>query len=199
MAEYRTPENPNKRPRRNRNDGFDYVPLAGLGIGLLVTMVALFVAYQLANRFLTTPPLEVNIPEAIIIQLTAPASPTPPPPTLSLETATPLPTPTLQPTEPPSDSEEAVDSAETPTPPIAVGSYVEVFDTGGAGLSVRGGPSTDNIKLLVVDEGTVLPVLEGPTEGSGLVWWKVLLDDGTEGWVAAQFLRVTNPPDGGNE
>lgn len=200
MAEYKTPENPKQRPRRNRNDSFDWVPLAGLGIGLLVTIVALFAAYQLANQFLTTPPIDIELPEAIVLQLTAPAEPTEPPPTLVAETPTPIPTPTLQPTS--SGTEAEGDSEATTVPPatpIEIGNYVEVFDTGGAGLSVRGGPSTDNIKLLVVEEGAVILVLEGPQDGNNLTWWKVLLDDGTEGWVAGQFLRVTDAPDGANE
>ncbi|MGB1252338.1 MAG: SH3 domain-containing protein [Candidatus Promineifilaceae bacterium] len=197
MAEYKTPENPQQRPRRNRNDSFDWVPLLGLGVGLIVTIAGLFVAYQLTNQFLTMEPLDVDIPLPVVVQLTAPASPTPMS-TDSAETPTPVLTPTL--VEP--ISAEAYPAPEEIIPPpsdIFVDGYVEVFNTGGAGLSVRGGPSTDNIKLLVVEEGAVVLVLEGPAEGSGLTWWKILLDDGTEGWVAAQFLTPANPPDGGNE
>ena len=68
--------------------------------------------------------------------------------------------------------------------------------TGGVGVTVRGGPSTSNVRLTVADEGAAILVIGGPTEGSGLTWWQVMLDDAeqTEGWVAADFLTPTGEP-----
>jgi hypothetical protein len=37
-------------------------------------------------------------------------------------------------------------------------------------------------------EGTVLTVLEGPTDADGYVWWKVRTPDGDEGWGADNWL-----------
>ena len=185
MARYQAPENP-KRPRRNRRDSFDWVPLIGFFLGILVTVVAVFFAYQWVTQYLETTPLDVEVPVAAVTTLTAPptAAPTE---TQPLETSTPIPTLTPEPTADLGDVPEVV----------TVNYYATVINTGGAGLSVRGGPSTDNIKLVTAQEGSLVLVLEGPTEGSSYTWWKVLLDDGTEGWMAAQFLEPAAAPEGG--
>jgi len=61
-------------------------------------------------------------------------------------------------------------------------------NTDGVGVVLRGGPSTDNIRVQLIDEGVAFLVIDGPAEGSDLLWWQVRLDDGVEGWVAADFL-----------
>jgi hypothetical protein len=71
-----------------------------------------------------------------------------------------------------------------------------VANTDGIGVSVRGGPSTDNIRLLLAPEGTLGLVIAGPEEGSGFIWWQLRLEDGTEGWVASDFLVPAAPPPG---
>ena len=184
MARYQVPENP-KRPRRNRRDSFDFAPIIGFLLGLIVTAAAIFFAYNWVTGYLETAPLPVDVPEAVVITLTAPATDAPTP-TRPLETPTTIPTLTPEPTPDFGDVPEVV----------TVNYYAEVTNTGGAGLSVRGGPSTDNIKLVTAEEGAIVLVLEGPTEGSSYTWWKVLLDDGTEGWMAAQFLVPAPAPEG---
>ena len=57
MARYETPEDPRdselkpRRLRRNRSDGRDYVPLIGLLLGIVVTIIAIVVAWQLVTNF----------------------------------------------------------------------------------------------------------------------------------------------------
>ena len=63
------------------------------------------------------------------------------------------------------------------------------------GVILRGGPSTDNIRIQLIDEGVVLQVIDGPAEGSDLFWWQVRLADGVEGWVAADFLAPAPEPE----
>lgn len=160
------------------------VPWKWLGMGLLLTIVGCIAALLLLNSVLSRKqPLAADTPEATVIILTAPPSPTtnvigsslPPTP---MPTFTPIPTP---------------DAAIAP-PQITADFYAVVANTDGLGVTVRGGPSTRNVALLVADEGTVLLILDGPQEGDGFSWWQVKLADGTEGWVAEDFLEPAAAP-----
>lgn len=90
-------------------------------------------------------------------------------------------------------TETVVLPAGTPgeTPPIteiAPGALVVVTGTGGAGLNLRAQPTTDARVIGSAKEGTVLTVLEGPTDAAGHTWWKARAPNGTEGWAAARYL-----------
>jgi hypothetical protein len=90
-----------------------------------------------------------------------------------------LPTPTLVPAVP----------AE-----IAIGIYVKVSGTEGTDLSFRAGPSTNYARLKIVAEGSVLKVLDGPSEADGYVWWQLQdISDGVVGWAVADYLEPTVP------
>lgn len=160
------------------------IPWKWLGMGLLFSVVACLAALLLVNLFLTrAQPTSVGATEPTVIVLTAPPSPTidvtgsavPPTP---MPTFTPIPTP---------------DAAVAPEE-ITSGFYAVVANTDGLGVTVRGGPSTQNVALLVAEEGTVMLVLDGPQEGDGFNWWQVELVDGTEGWVAENFLEPAPAP-----
>ncbi|MGD2040699.1 MAG: SH3 domain-containing protein [Anaerolineae bacterium] len=73
---------------------------------------------------------------------------------------------------------------------IAPGAPVEVYNTAGAGLNLRAQASTSGRVVLNVKDGTALTVTEGPEEANGYTWWKVETADGTEGWGAANWLRL---------
>jgi hypothetical protein len=192
MARYRIPPDPRdpdselskKRPRRQRRDSQENVPWLWLGLGVVVTAVAIGLAFFLANLFLTRPPLTAGaLPEPTIVRLTAPPSPTP-----SLTPA--LPAPTTAPTFTPIPTPDVAVAPEEVTP----GYYAVVANTDGIGVTVRGGPSTNNVRLTLASEGAIVFVLSGPAEGSDRLWWEVRLGDGTEGWVAADFLEPTAAP-----
>jgi hypothetical protein len=103
--------------------------------------------------------------------------------TLSLLTSTPEVTPTDTVVLP------GVTPADTPVPGgIRPGALVLVQGTAGAGLNLREQPSTYSKVVGKAREGTVLTVLEGPTEADDYVWWKVRAPDGSEGWGAANWL-----------
>lgn len=173
-----------RRPRRQRRDGREPVPWLWLGAGVVVTLVGVALATWMVTRMLARPPLEVaGGVEPTIIVLTAPPteipSPTPVRPTPSpVPTFTPIPTP---------------DTAVAP-PELTIGFYAVVANTDGVGVTVRGGPSTSNVALLIADEGAYGLVLDGPAEGSGFTWWQIQLEDGTEGWVAGDFLEPAAQP-----
>lgn len=81
---------------------------------------------------------------------------------------------------------------------VAVGGTVEVVNTGGLGLKVRGNPGTASGVRASVPDGTRMRVSGGPTQKDGYVWWQVSGGFGT-GWVAANWIRpastapVANP------
>lgn len=105
------------------------------------------------------------------------------PPVVTLEpTATPIPT-------------------DTPTPaaPTALepGVYGKVINTEGADLSVRAGPGTNNARIGIAPESSLVLILDGPRADENLqefVWWFVRVEDGTEGWVVQDFLEPSLPP-----
>lgn len=187
MARYQRPEDPRepngRRPRRFGGPAREPIPWPWLGLGVVITVIGIAGAVALANALLRRPPLTVSAVEPTIIVLTAPpaAAPTNTPvlPTPSpIPTFTPIPTP---------------NNAVAP-PEVTVGFYAAVANTDGVGVTVRGGPSTSNVQLLVAPEDTVVLVLAGPESANDLLWWQVRLEDGTEGWVAGLFLEPADAP-----
>lgn len=184
MARYQRPPDPRKsqetmrgRQQATGESSTEPVPWLWLGLGVFVTLIGLAIAGILLALFFFRQPLQVSLPTPTIIRLTAApgaaATATP-----GLPTATPIPTFT-----PPSTPDLSI-APEA----ITVGYYAEVANTDNIGVSLRGGPSTDNIRLELVPEGEAILVIGGPEEGSGFIWWQVRLEDGTEGWVAGDFL-----------
>jgi hypothetical protein len=189
MAQYQIPPDPRKendltppRPRQMRADSQEPAPWLWLLLGLVVSCVGLLMAVWVAMSFLLPPPLAVE-GEAVIVRLTAPATAVPSPTPIN-PTPTPIPSPTAEPTVAPG----------VVPPTITVDYYATVINTAGVGVSVRGGPSTANVRVTVVPEGSLLLVVGGPVEGDNLVWWQIRLEDGTEGWVAGDFLEPAAAP-----
>lgn len=186
MARYRRPPDPRKgerdhggpTPGRDQRSEKGAFPWLWLGLGLLVTIFGIALAVVLVSALLNREPLATTLPTPTIIRLTAPAT------SASedfgpLASATPIPTFTPPPTP---------DISIAPNE-ITVGFYAEVYNTDGIGVSLRGGPSTDNVRLELIPEETLLLVIDGPAEGNGFIWWQVSLSDDLEGWVAGDFLR----------
>jgi len=193
MAKYQRPPDPRESPQdfaeyQSRGKGGEErqpIPWKWLGLGILVTIVGLIGAALILSAFLFREPLPLAVEGPEIIRLTAPAG-GPATATAPLPTATNVPTLTPPPTP---------DISIAPAA-ITVGYYAAVANTDNVGVSLRGGPSTDNIRLLLIDEGTSILVIGGPEEGSGLIWWHVRAEDGTEGWVAGDFLIPVGAPSG---
>ncbi|VAW43038.1 hypothetical protein MNBD_CHLOROFLEXI01-2401 [hydrothermal vent metagenome] len=189
MARYEIPPDPRKskekRPRRLRRDSSEPTPWRWLGLGVIVTAVSIGLALLLVNNLLSRPPLPTSPIQPTIIILTAPPSPIPSP-TSPLPTPSPIPTFTPIPTP---------DTAFAPSE-VTVGFYAQVVNTDDFGVTVRGGSSTSNAQITVADEDTLLLVIGGP-EVDGVnnrLWWQIQLDDGTEGWVAGDFLEPAAGP-----
>ena len=162
---------------KSPQDNEEPIPWLWLGLGVIVTLIGLGIAYTIITTALSREPLPVTPIEPTIIVLTAPPSATP--------TATRnLPTPTVLPT---ATAVATVDYSLIPEE-ISVDFFAEVVETGGVGVRVRGGPSTSNAQVVVAPEGAVVLILAGPEEGNDFLWWQIQMDDGTEGWVVADYL-----------
>jgi len=87
-------------------------------------------------------------------------------------------------------------AANTPTPipstQIAPGIRAQVTGTESDQLSVRGGPGAANARIAMISDGVKVKVLEGPETADGKTWWRIQMDDGTIGWVVADFLKPTS-------
>ncbi|MCB9418435.1 MAG: SH3 domain-containing protein [Ardenticatenaceae bacterium] len=193
MAQYKIPPDPRDRGKKNNEKRLasgekpfsekEPVPWLWLGGGIIITLIGLGLSILLLRSFLLREPLAVTPVEPTIIVLTAPPSPT----------WTPLAEvvlPTVQPTFTPVPTPDVAVAPET----ITVGYYAQVVNTENVGVTVRGGPSTSNAPLTVANEGVVLLVLDGPVEANDFLWWEVRLPDGTEGWVAGDFIEPVAAP-----
>lgn len=159
------------------------VPWLWLGLGFVFTLIGLFAITWLLGNFLTQPPEKPPAEAPIIVQLTAPPIPTA---TIPVNP----PTPTVAPTA----TTAATPDRSVAPDEITVGYYATVVGTGGVGVTVRNGPNTSNLPVVVASEGSYLLVMEGPTPGGNYQWWRIRLGDGTEGWVAGDFLSPSAAP-----
>jgi uncharacterized protein YraI len=73
------------------------------------------------------------------------------------------------------------------------GGLAEVSGTGADELRIRSGPGLTYETLGTIADGMALAVLEGPEESDGHQWWKVVTNDGQEGWVAGEWVRPVSP------
>lgn len=189
MARYQKPPDPRdselkpQRPRRQRQGEGQPFPWLWFGLGIVVTVIGIVLALALVNMLLAREPLATTLPTPTIIRLTAPpepqASATPGQPTpTAIPTLTPVPTRNLA----------------SPPAEVAVGYYAQVDGTGDAGLTIRGGPSTDNVRIMRAAEDSMMLVIGGPEESGDFTWWQVRLLDGTEGWAAGEFLAPAPAP-----
>lgn len=189
MAHYKIPPDPRDRGKKSEEKKRpltekEPVPWVWLGGGVLITLIGFSLSILLLRSFLLREPLAVNPIEPTVIILTAPPSPTWTP--LSAVAA-----PTVQPTFTPVPTPDIAVAPET----ITVGYYAQVVNTDNVGVTVRGGPSTSNAPLTVANEGIVLLVLDGPVEANEFLWWQIRLPDGTEGWVAGDFIEPVAAPE----
>lgn len=185
MAQYKVPPDPRDPDAKVNKEKSprEPIPWLWLGLGVLVTIIGLGIAGAIVSNFLTRPPLDVQPLTPTVIVLTAPPSPTP--------SATPLvPTPTAIPTLTPIPTPDTAVAPEN----ITINYYAEVANTDGIGVTIRGGPSINNVAILIAPEGSIVYVLDGPAEGNDLLWWNVQLEDGTEGWAASDYLIPAAAP-----
>ena len=86
-----------------------------------------------------------------------------------------------------------------PSPPpgvIAVGAYVQITGTAGAGLRFREQPGLEAPVLMLGTEAEVFKVEQGPQDADGYVWWYLVgpYDPARLGWAVANYLEVVQNP-----
>jgi hypothetical protein len=183
-----------RRPRRIEEASTVEVgfPIAWILIGalaglLVIGLIGLGVINIIRKQSITPTPTAIPglAPTQPIAQSTLAAIATPTiPPVVTLEpTITPTPTNTPIPVAPKN---------------LAPNVYAQVTGTEGAGVSLRGGPGTNNGRLKIAPEGSILLILDGPREDENLqdfIWWFVRDAEGDEGWVVQDYLEPSLPPE----
>jgi hypothetical protein len=156
--------------------------LAGL---LVIGLIGLGVVNIVRKQSLTPTPTGIPglAPTQPIAQTTKPDVTPTIPPVVTLE---PTPTPTITPTPIPVAPEK-----------LAPGVYAKIIGTEGNGVSVRSGPGTNNARLTVAAENSLVLTLDGPRADENqddYVWWFVRAEDGVEGWTVQDFMEPSLPP-----
>jgi hypothetical protein len=163
-------------------------PILWLLSGILFTVLVIIGSLMILTQSLTQ-----NRPDSLssieisnaptIIRITAPAT--------SIPTETPIiPTPTSEPKLTPSPTPNRLVATEN----ITNGFYAEVANTDGFGVKFRTGYGLGNDLISVLEEETVGLVIDGPVESDGFIWWRLELEDTTQGWAVEQFLAPANEP-----
>ena len=98
-----------------------------------------------------------------------------------VEAVEPLASPTTPATDQPT-------SAPTNTPEPAANTAIV---SSGVGVWLRSAPSTNGEQLEWLLDGTVLTLLDGQETADDLIWQQVRTDTGIIGWVAADFILIS--------
>jgi hypothetical protein len=110
----------------------------------------------------------------------------------SLAELTVIPAPSMTPTRPKSSpSPTGVVSGQI-IDGIGVGMFVQISGTGGDGLRLRVGPSTNDDPRFLGYEAEVFKVKDGPKLADGYTWWflEAPYDPNRSGWAASKYLSV---------
>lgn len=78
---------------------------------------------------------------------------------------------------------ERVETEQTLQLALSVGGKARVTTTAGDSLRMRDAAGTGGKVIAMIENGTILELLEGPQQADGMPWWKVHTPDGAEGWV----------------
>ncbi len=87
----------------------------------------------------------------------------------------------------------------TLTPPpgqFAIGAYVQITGTEGAGLRIRSAPGLNSETVFRGEEAETFQIKDGPQQADGYTWWYLVApyDNTRAGWAAADFLAVVPSP-----
>ncbi len=106
-----------------------------------------------------------------------------------------LPPPTSTPTVAPATLPAGTAAAATQSQ-IAVGSYVQITGTEGAGLRIRSAPGLASETVFRGEESETFQVKDGPKQADGYTWWYIVApyDATRAGWAAADYLSVVPAP-----
>lgn len=146
------------------------VVIGGLALGLLFLVVSL-------NRISWTG--SVSQPDVTVI--VSPTNTLKPTPSSSEEAQSDL---------TPSGSQGSVSGAD-----FVVGDFVEIFGTGGQGLTLRNEPGLSAVVDSYGLESEIFEIKGGPVIADEFIWWYVVnpYDDSKKGWGVGEYLREVAP------
>lgn len=199
MADWDEKTRRTRRPRRLEevNSAEVGFPIAWILIGAVAGLIVLgLVGLGVLNviRKQSITPTPSSIPGVTPTQAVAQAAPGAPPSTPTIPPVVTLePTPTSPPTATP-----------VPTVPAALAPevYARIIGTDGAGVSMRAGPGTNNARINIAAEDSIIYVLDGPTADENqeeYIWWYIRDEENNEGWVVQEFLEPSLPPEANTE
>lgn len=118
-------------------------------------------------------------------------------PAIDVPPTQPASTPTSDPsqatTEPSPTSPPASPSPEATAAPTTTAAPITAVVSSGVGVWLRGAPSTSGEQLEWLLDGTLVTLLAGQETADDLIWQQVRTEAGVEGWVARDFLTVSEP------
>ena len=100
------------------------------------------------------------------------------------------------PTATPSPAPTATAAGTAAPQGMAIGAYVQISGTEGAGLRIRSAPGLNSDTVFLGEEAETFKVQDGPQEAEGHTWWYIVapFDESRAGWAAADYLTVVPPP-----
>ena len=162
-------------------------------VDLVRALAAIVVALIFLGAFGLTPrPVEplISPTEPVLLEATdIPTEPATAPPTdlPTREPATPI--DEVEPVDPTPLPTTAPTNQPTATPAPAVETAVV---SSGVGVWLRAAPSTTGEQLEWLLDGTVLTLLAGQETADELLWQQVQTEAGVTGWVAADFILISD-------
>jgi hypothetical protein len=79
---------------------------------------------------------------------------------------------------------------------ISIGATIRVIDVGDQQLNVRELPGVIDVDVVFrAPENTLFTIVDGPSQGDGLTWWKIQDPQSSQrsGWAASNYLEVVSP------
>lgn len=75
---------------------------------------------------------------------------------------------------------------------IAIGSVVQIYNTGGAGLRLRSEAGISGTVQFLGEEQELFEVRDGPSKSDGYTWWYLEspYDETRSGWAVSDFLAI---------
>jgi hypothetical protein len=147
-------------------------------------VLAIAVAVLWVRLLLDIPDVEEEPTPTVVVRT---AVPTTPPPTATVGVASP------GETTPPAETVDQPVATDEPTsvvPEGEIGVGVSVIVVAESGLFLRAQPEVGENALILMQDGTSLEVIGGPSDDGEFVWWQLRMDDGTEGWAVGEYLQM---------
>jgi hypothetical protein len=112
-------------------------------------------------------------------------------------TVVPLPSPTPTATAVPDDLLPEDESLPSPPPgELAIGAFVKVSGTEGAGLRLRIKPGLDFEPVYLGMEDEIFKIEAGPEQANDYTWWYLVapFDPDRNGWAVSNYLEAVSEP-----